>query len=107
MFCAHRFRETGDLSGRGPKDRRIVVSKRIKEEFENGKDYYKLEGSSATRTERRVGEAFARQFGVSRLQCVSVVLRVFHLGKIGSALARTLAAFLNPDRTGKNSFPAF
>ncbi len=27
-----------------PQDRRIVVSKRIKEEFENGKDYYKLEG---------------------------------------------------------------
>jgi putative restriction endonuclease len=27
-----------------PKDRRIVVSKRIKEEFDNGKDYYKLEG---------------------------------------------------------------
>jgi predicted restriction endonuclease len=27
-----------------PKDRRIVVSKRIREEFENGRDYYKLEG---------------------------------------------------------------
>jgi putative restriction endonuclease len=27
-----------------PQDRRIAVSKRIKEEFENGKDYYKLEG---------------------------------------------------------------
>ncbi len=27
-----------------PKDRRIVVSKRIREEFENGKDYYRLEG---------------------------------------------------------------
>jgi putative restriction endonuclease len=27
-----------------PQDRRIVVSKRIREEFENGKDYYKLEG---------------------------------------------------------------
>jgi putative restriction endonuclease len=29
-----------------PKDRRIVVSKRIREEFENGKDYYKLEGQA-------------------------------------------------------------
>jgi putative restriction endonuclease len=27
-----------------PQDRSIVVSKRIKEEFENGRDYYKLEG---------------------------------------------------------------
>ena len=27
-----------------PRDRRVIVSKRIKEEFENGKDYYKLEG---------------------------------------------------------------
>jgi putative restriction endonuclease len=27
-----------------PKDRRIAVSKRIREEFENGRDYYKLEG---------------------------------------------------------------
>jgi putative restriction endonuclease len=27
-----------------PQDRRIVVSKRIREEFENGRDYYKLEG---------------------------------------------------------------
>jgi putative restriction endonuclease len=27
-----------------PADRRVVVSKRIKEEFDNGKDYYKLEG---------------------------------------------------------------
>ena len=27
-----------------PRDRRIVVSKRIREEFENGRDYYKLHG---------------------------------------------------------------
>jgi putative restriction endonuclease len=27
-----------------PQDRRVVVSKRIKEEFENGKEYYGLEG---------------------------------------------------------------
>ena len=27
-----------------PQDRRIVVSTRIKAEFENGKDYYRLEG---------------------------------------------------------------
>jgi putative restriction endonuclease len=27
-----------------PHDRRVVVSKRIKEEFENGKDYYELGG---------------------------------------------------------------
>ncbi|MCL5744341.1 MAG: HNH endonuclease, partial [Acidobacteria bacterium] len=27
-----------------PKDRCVVVSRRIKEEFENGKDYYRLEG---------------------------------------------------------------
>jgi hypothetical protein len=29
-----------------PQDRRIAVSKRINEEFENRKDYYKLEGLS-------------------------------------------------------------
>jgi len=27
-----------------PRGRRVVVSKRIREEFENGKDSYKLEG---------------------------------------------------------------
>ena len=27
-----------------PKDRCVVVSKRIREEFENGRDYYKLKG---------------------------------------------------------------
>jgi putative restriction endonuclease len=27
-----------------PKDRSVLVSKRIREEFENGKDYYKLQG---------------------------------------------------------------
>jgi putative restriction endonuclease len=27
-----------------PSDRRVVVSNRIKEEFQNGKEYYKLEG---------------------------------------------------------------
>jgi hypothetical protein len=32
---------------------------------------------------------------------------MFHLGRIGNALARTLAAFLNPDSTGKNSFAVF
>lgn len=39
----HRLFDEGYLTV-DPKDRRIVVSKRIKEEFENGKDYYKLEG---------------------------------------------------------------
>jgi putative restriction endonuclease len=39
-----------------PKDRRIVVSKRIKEEFENGKDYYKLEGQLL----REPNDAWAR-----------------------------------------------
>lgn len=29
-----------------PASRRIVVSKRIREEFENGKDYYRLEGTT-------------------------------------------------------------
>ncbi len=38
----HRLFDEGYLTV-DPKDRRIVVSKRIKEEFENGKDYYKLE----------------------------------------------------------------
>ena len=39
----HRLFDEGYLTV-DPKDRQIVVSKRIKEEFENGKDYYKLEG---------------------------------------------------------------
>jgi HNH endonuclease len=38
----HRLFDGGYLTV-DPKDRRTVVSKRIKEEFENGKDYYKLE----------------------------------------------------------------
>ena len=38
----HRLFDEGDLTV-DPKDRRIIVSKRIKEEFENGKDYYALE----------------------------------------------------------------
>ena len=31
----------------------------------------------------------------------------YHRGRIGSALARTFAAFLKPDSTGKNSLPVF
>jgi len=41
----HRLFDDGYLTV-DPKDRRVVVSKRIKEEFENGKDYYKLEGEA-------------------------------------------------------------
>ena len=40
-----------------PGDRRIVVSKCIREEFENGKDYYKLEGPG---TESSIGAADER-----------------------------------------------
>jgi len=39
----HRLFDEGYLTV-DPKDRCVVVSKRIREEFENGKDYYKLEG---------------------------------------------------------------
>jgi putative restriction endonuclease len=39
----HKLFDEGYLTV-DPQDRRIVVSKRIKEEFENGKDYYRLEG---------------------------------------------------------------
>jgi putative restriction endonuclease len=39
----HKLFDEGYLTV-DPKDRRIVVSKRIKEEFENGKEYYQLEG---------------------------------------------------------------
>jgi putative restriction endonuclease len=39
----HKLFDEGYLTV-DPKERRIVVSNRIKEEFENGKDYYKLEG---------------------------------------------------------------
>ena len=39
-----------------PHDRRVVVSKRIKEEFENGRDYYKLAGQPL----REPSEAWAR-----------------------------------------------
>jgi putative restriction endonuclease len=39
----HKLFDEGYLTV-DPQDRRVVVSKRIKEEFENGRDYYKLEG---------------------------------------------------------------
>ena len=39
----HRLFDDGYLTI-DPTDRKIVVSKRIREEFENGKEYYKLEG---------------------------------------------------------------
>ena len=45
------------LSTVDPQDRRIAVSKRIKEEFENGRDYYKLEGLPLREPAETVGEA--------------------------------------------------
>jgi putative restriction endonuclease len=39
----HRLFDEGYMT-LDPHDRRVVVSKRIRAEFENGKDYYKLEG---------------------------------------------------------------
>jgi len=39
----HRLFDDGYLTV-DPQNRQVVVSKRIKEEFDNGKDYYKLEG---------------------------------------------------------------
>lgn len=39
----HRLFDEGYLTV-DPADRRVVVSKRIKEEFDNGKEYYRLEG---------------------------------------------------------------
>lgn len=39
----HRLFDEGYMT-LNPPDRRILVSKRIKEEFNNGRDYYKLEG---------------------------------------------------------------
>lgn len=39
----HRLFDEGYLTV-DPQNRQVVVSKRIKEQFENGKDYYKLEG---------------------------------------------------------------
>ena len=39
----HRLFDDGYMAV-DPKDRRVLVSKRIKEEFKNGMDYYKLEG---------------------------------------------------------------
>ena len=39
----HRLFDQGYLSV-DPADRRILVSRRIREEFENGKDYYRLNG---------------------------------------------------------------
>lgn len=41
----HRLFDGGYLTVE-PKDRKVLVSKRIKEEFENGREYYKLEGQS-------------------------------------------------------------
>jgi putative restriction endonuclease len=39
----HRLFDEGYMT-LDPGDRRVVVSKRIREEFDSGKDYYKLEG---------------------------------------------------------------
>ena len=39
----HKLFDEGYISV-DPRERRVLVSKRIREEFENGKDYYKLEG---------------------------------------------------------------
>lgn len=41
----HRLFDEGYMT-LDPRDRRVVVSKRIRAEFENGKDYYKLEGQT-------------------------------------------------------------
>jgi putative restriction endonuclease len=41
----HRLFDGGYLTV-DPKDRRVLVSKRIKEEFENGREYYKLAGQT-------------------------------------------------------------
>ena len=41
----HKLFDEGYLSI-DPKERRLLVSKRIREEFENGKDYYRLEGQT-------------------------------------------------------------
>jgi putative restriction endonuclease len=41
----HRLFDGGYLTI-DPADRRVVVSKRIREEFENGKEYYRLEGTT-------------------------------------------------------------
>jgi putative restriction endonuclease len=51
----HRLFDEGYLTI-DPSERRVVVSKRIREEFENGKDYYRLEGSRI----REPIEAWAR-----------------------------------------------
>jgi putative restriction endonuclease len=40
----HRLFDKGYLTVE-PSERRVLVSKRIKEEFENGRDYYRLEGT--------------------------------------------------------------
>lgn len=41
----HRLFDGGYLTV-NPSDRRLLVSKRIREEFENGRDYYRLEGTA-------------------------------------------------------------
>ena len=41
----HRLFDRGYI-GIDPDDHRIMVSKRIREEFENGRDYYELHGRS-------------------------------------------------------------
>jgi putative restriction endonuclease len=51
----HKLFDAGYLTV-DPQDRRIIVSRRIKEEFENGKDYYRLAGQPL----REPSEAWAR-----------------------------------------------
>lgn len=51
----HRLFDQGYMTV-DPQERRVVVSGRIREEFENGKDYYKLEGQVV----REPSQALAR-----------------------------------------------
>jgi len=51
----HTLFDQGYLSV-DPKDKRVMVSHRIKDEFENGRDYYRLEGQLL----REPGPAWAK-----------------------------------------------
>lgn len=65
----HRLFDGGYLSI-DPADRRVLVSKRIREEFENGKEYYRLNGTENRdpRAQRRLGSTISGKPRVP-LQC--------------------------------------
>ncbi len=59
----HRLFDRGYLTV-DPDDRRVIVSPRIREEFENGREYYKLDGQAIAMPSDPRARSVAREFAV-------------------------------------------